>query len=105
MAGYLTPTMYFDNRIYVTALMKSVRFGGTQNDPPKMIKNNVFDKSGYKKNVNSMLWPIMAGYLTPTMYFDNVIYVTASMETLGLVGNPKWPPKLPKKCFWHKIIT
>ena len=43
-----------------------------------------------------MLWPIMAGYLTPTMFLDNVIYIAASMKTLGLPGNPKWPSKLPK---------
>ena len=30
----ITPTMYFADSIYVTALMKSVHFGGTQNDPP-----------------------------------------------------------------------
>ncbi len=60
------------------------------------MKNNVFDKSGYKKNVNSILWPIMDGSLTPTIYFNIVIYITASMKTLGLPGNPKWPPKLPK---------
>ena len=38
-----------------------------------MLKNDIFDKSDYKYNSNSMLWPILAGYLTLMMHFDNLI--------------------------------
>ena len=97
-----------DISFHITAYYIHIGLRGNPKWPPKMMKNNVFDKSGYKKNVNSILWPIMDGYLTPTMYFDIVIYITASMKTLGLPGNPKWPPKLPKIMFLiqnHYIIN
>ena len=55
--------------------------------PLKWWKN---DKSGYKKN--SKLWPILAGYLIPTLHFDNMIHITALMKTVRLRG----PHKLPK---------
>ena len=88
LGWYLSPTIDFDNMIHITFLNRE-----TQNDHPKMMKKDVFDKSGYKKNSNSKIWPILAGYLTPTRYFDNMIHITALMKTLG----PKWPHKLPKK--------
>ena len=55
--------------IHITAFLKTICLRGN----PKMLKNDIFDKSDYKYNSNSMLWPILAGYLTLMMHFDNLI--------------------------------
>ena len=57
------------------------------------MKNDVFDKRGYQKNSSSKLLPILAGLLTPAMYFGNMIHITVLMKTVGLPGKPKWPKK------------
>ena len=43
-------TIDFDNMIHITAFLKYIGLRGTQNDPSKMMKKDVFDKSDYKKN-------------------------------------------------------
>ena len=57
---------------------------------PKMLKNDVFDKSDYKNNSNSKLWPILAGYLTLILHFNNMIQD---------VGEPKITPLNCQKMF------
>ena len=48
-----------------------------------MLENDIFDKSDYKYNSNSKLWPILAGYLTLMMHFDSMIHD---------LGEPKMTP-------------
>ncbi len=49
-----------------------------------MLKNDVFDKN----NSNSKLWLILAGYLTLTMHFDNMIQDSEEPKMAS--------PRLPK---------
>ena len=73
LGWYLSPTIDFDNMIHITAFLKTICLRGTPKWPPKMLENDIFDKSDYKYNSNSKLWPILAGYLTLIMHFDNMI--------------------------------
>ena len=59
-----------------------------------MMKNDVFDKRGYQKISSSKLLPILAGLLTPAMYFGNMIHITVFMKTVGLSGKPKMTKKM-----------
>ncbi len=54
-----------------------------------MLKNDVFDKTDYTNNSNSKLWPILAGYLTLTVLFDNMIQ--DSGERICILYKNHWP--------------
>ena len=59
------PNNVFDNRIYATALMKSVCFGGTQNDPPLNCQKMMsLTQNHYITNNNWNLLDFLAGYVS-----------------------------------------
>ena len=59
----------------------------TQNQPPKMSKNAVFDAYDYINNNNWIIRPILSWYLSPTVDFDNMVAISACIKIIGLGGN------------------
>ena len=96
LGWYLSPTIDFDNMIHITAFLKPTYLRGNLKWPLKCWKMMFLTKVITKNNSNSKLWPILAGYLTLILHFNNMIQDA---------GEPKITPLIAKKCFWHKIST
>ena len=90
LGWYLSPTIDFDNMIHITAFLKPIYLRGNLKWPLKCWKMMFLTKVITKNNSNSKLWPILAGYLTLILHFNNMIQDA---------GEPKITPLNCQKMF------
>ena len=104
LGWYLSPTIDFDNMIHITAFLKPIYLRGNLKWPLKCWKMMFLTKVITKNNSNSKLWPILAGYLTLILHFNNMIqdagepkitplncqkmFLTQTLECFGLISQP-----------------
>ena len=72
---------------FILPYYENYRLLVTQNQPPKMSKNAVFDAYDYINNNNWIIRPILSWYLSPTVDFDNMVAISACIKIIGLGGN------------------